>query len=145
MDGSMPASGARSWSPSLAIASATTLVAALGYLWLIGQQGDAPGLDARHSFVLAYLLGVAAVAAVGAVARLAPVRVAAAAACGAAVLPLGFLSLFSIGIVLVMAGLVAMSAWVVAAAEAPRGSPVAASVGGAILAVAALIAGLLAT
>ena len=138
-------SGLRSWSPSLAIASAIVAGSAIGYIRLLGQQGDWPGPDSRQSFVLALLVALTITTAVGAVTRSHCVRIAAAAAAAAGLLPLGVLSLFSIGLVVPVAGAVAGSAWIAAAAEAPAGTTLVPSAGGAIVAIAVLAVGFIVT
>jgi hypothetical protein len=131
-------------SPYLGLAGIATAASSIVYVRLLGQQGDLPGVDGRQAFVLALLIGLTWTAAVGAFARSATVRAAAAAASAAALLPLGFLALFSIGVPLLLAGGLAVMAWIGAAKRIGRQALIPSAVGaGAALTILAV--GLLAT
>lgn len=129
-------------SPYLGIVSVVTAAVAVGYIRLLGQQGDWPGIDARQAFVLMLLGGFAIVSAVGAFARPITVRVATAAACAAGLLPLGFLALFTIGLPIVVAGALALVGWLRASGDAQRDETLVPSALGAITAIAILAVGL---
>jgi len=119
-----------------------TAVSSFGYARLLDQQGDWPEIDARQSFVLALLIAVAAVSAIGTFARPALVRAASAAFCAFALLPLGVLAAFSIGLVLIVAGAFAIIAWLII----PRSQAMlAASAISALAAIAILTFGFAAT
>lgn len=98
-------------SPYLGIVSVVTVVTAIGYTRLLGQQGDWPGIDARQALVLALLAAFAILSAIGTFARSVAVRAAISAACAGGLLPLGFLGLWSIGLLLMVAGALAFIAW----------------------------------
>jgi hypothetical protein len=116
-------------SPYLAGVSIVTAITAIGYTRLLGQQGDWPALDARQAFVLALLVAFAILSAIGAFGRPIAVRAATAAACAGGLLPLGFLGLFSIGFLLIVAGGIALIAWLRSTGPAPdRGTLVASAV-----------------
>jgi hypothetical protein len=129
-------------SPDLGIVSVVTAAVAVGYIGLLGQQGDWPGIDARQTFVLVLLGGFAIVSAIGAFARPISVRVATAAACAAGLLPLGFLALFTIGLPLIVAGALALLGWLRASADAQRDEALVPSALGAITAITILAVGL---
>jgi len=129
-------------SPYLGIVSVVTAAVAVGYIWVLGQQGDWPGIDARQTFVLTVLGGFAIVSAIGAFARPIAVRVATAAACAAGLLPLGFLAMFSIGLPLIVAGALALVGWLRASGDAQRDETLVPSAIGAISAIAILAVGL---
>jgi hypothetical protein len=128
-------------SPYLGIVSIVTAATALGYIGLLGQQNDWPALDARQATVLKLLVAFAIVSAIGAFARPTSVRAATAAACAAGLLPLGLLSLFSIGLPLIVAGALALIAWVNASNGARGRETLVLSVASAIAAIAILAVG----
>lgn len=132
-------------SPNLGIVSIVTAAVAVGYIQLLGQQGDWPGIDARQTFVLMLLGGFTIVGAIGAFARPTSVRVAAAAACAAGLLPLGFLALLTIGLPLIVAGALALVGWLRASDGAQRDETRVPSLLGATSAIAILAAGLAAS
>jgi hypothetical protein len=107
-------------SPYLGVVSVITFATAIGYVRLLGQQGDWPGIDARQAFVLTFLAGFAIVSAIGTFARSVSVRAAISAACAGGLLPLGVLALWSIGLPLMVAGALAVIVWV-GGSSAPRG------------------------
>jgi hypothetical protein len=123
-------------SPYLGVVGALCAGTAVGYVRLVGQQDDLAGLDARQSVVLAVLIGFAVVGAIGAFARPIEVRAALAAACAAGLLPLGFLALFSIGLILIVAGGCAVVAWASATSAAHGREAVVPSIAGAIASIA---------
>jgi hypothetical protein len=125
-------------SPYLGVVSIVTAITAIGYARLLGQQGDWPAVDARQAFVLALLVAFAIVSAIGAFGRPIAVRAATAAACAGGLLPLGFLSLFSIGFLLIVAGGIALIAWLVATSAAPARVTLIASAASAIAAMTIL-------
>jgi hypothetical protein len=98
-------------SPYLGVVGVVTAVSVIGYIRLLGQQGDWPGIGARQALVVILLAGFAVVSAIGTFARPTSVRAAASAACAAGLLALGFLALFSIGLPLMLAGVVALIGW----------------------------------
>lgn len=132
-------------SPHLGVTSVITAATAFGYVGLLGQQGDWPGIDARQQLVLTLLIGFAVLAAVGTFALPIPVRAGAAASCAAGLLALGILAVFSIGLVLMLAGLLALLAWLRAGNAARRGVGLAVSLASAMATIAALVLGLAAT
>jgi hypothetical protein len=91
--------------------------------------------------VLTLLIAFAVVSAIGAFVRPISVRVTAAAACAAGLLLLGFLSLFSIGLPLIVAGALALIAWVNASSGARRRETLVPSAAGAIATIATLAMG----
>ena len=127
--------------PYLGVVSVVTIATAIGYVRLLGQQGDWPGLDGRQAMVLTLLIAFAVVSAIGAFVRPISVRVTAAAACAAGLLLLGFLSLFSIGLPLIVAGALALIAWVNASSGARRRETLVPSAAGAIATIATLAMG----
>jgi hypothetical protein len=132
-------------SPYLGVVSVVTAATAFGYTRLLGQQGDWPGIDARQALVLTLLIGFAIVSAIGTFARPVAVRAAAAAACAGGLLPLGFLALFSIGLVLMVAGALALIAWVSTPGSARQSGTLVASAASAMAAIVILAVGLAAT
>jgi hypothetical protein len=114
---------------------------AFGYARLLAQQGDWPDPNARQVFVLSVLIAFAIVSAIGTFARPVAVRAAIAAACAGALLPLGVLALFSIGMVVVVAGLLAVVAWVQAVGSVRRRDTFAVSAASAVVAISVLVAG----
>ena len=131
--------------PYLGIVSVVTAATAIGYIRLLGQQDDWPALDSRQAMVLTLLVAFAIVSAIGAFARPISVRAATAAACAAGLLPLGFVSLFSIGLPLLLAGALALFAWVNAFRSARGRETLVPSAAGAIAAIAILVVGFAAT
>jgi hypothetical protein len=129
-------------SPYLGIVSVVTAAVAVGYILLLAQQGDWPGIDARQTFVLMLLGGFVIVSAIGAFAHSISVRVATAAACTAGLLPLGFLALFSIGLPIIVAGALALVGWLGATGDAQRDETLVPSALGALTAIAILAVGL---
>ncbi len=101
----------RSIDPLAALAALIALVMALVYVLVIRAQGD----EAPAWWVLAVLLGAAALAGAGA-RRTAPRRTLLLCVAGVPLLLLGFLAIFSIGLPIMLAGLLAL----VAAARASR-------------------------
>src|SRR5215210_1892241 len=95
----------------LGIVSVITAATALGYARLLAQQGCWPGIDARLALVLGLLAGFMILAGIGTFTRSAVARAATAAVCAGGLLPLGFLSAFSIGLPLLAAGGIALVAW----------------------------------
>lgn len=132
-------------SPYLGVVSVALVATAFGYGRLLVQQGDWPGVNARQAFVLSLLVALAIISAVGTFARQVSIRAAIAAACAGALLPLGLLALFSIGLVLVVTGLLALIAWVHSADPARRRDTFAVSAASAVLAIVVLAAGFIAT
>jgi hypothetical protein len=98
-------------SPYLGIVCVISAAAAVGYVGLLGQQGSLPGIDPRMWLVIALLTGSAIASGIGAVTHSADRRAVIAAALAAGLLSLGFLALFSIGLVLMVAGVFALVAW----------------------------------
>jgi hypothetical protein len=121
------------------------LATAIGYIRLLGQQGDWPGIDAREALVVALLAGFAIVNAIGTFARPISVRAAISAACAGGLLPLGFLGLFSIGLPLMVAGALALIVWIGVSSAARRRDTLIVSAASAITAIAILAAGFAAT
>lgn len=132
-------------SPYLGVVSVALVATAYGYGRLLAQQGDWPDVDARQAFVLSLLVALAIMSALGTFARRVAIRAAIAAACVGALLPLGFLAQFSIGLVLVVAGFLALIAWAHAAAPARRRETFAVSAASAVVAIAVLATGFAAT
>lgn len=132
-------------SPYLGMVSVVTLATEIGYIRLLGQQGDWPGIDARQGLVLALLAGFAIVSAIGTFAPSVSLREAISAACAGGLLPLGFLALWSIGLALMVAGALALIAWL-STSSTPRGrDTLVRSAASAIAAIAILAAGFAAT
>jgi hypothetical protein len=123
------------------LVSVVTGATGIGYIRLLGQQGDWPGMDARQALVLSLLVGFAIVSAIGTFARPIPVRAAISAACAGGLLPLGFVALFSIGLPLMVAGALAIIAWLGASSAARGRGTLAVSAAGAIVAIAILAGG----
>jgi hypothetical protein len=129
-------------SPYLGLVSVVAAVSSFGYARLLDQQGDWPEIDARQWFVLGFLIALSVVSAVATFARPALVRAASAAFCAFALLPLGVLAAFSIGLVLIVAGAFAVIAWL----SIPRSQAMlAASAISALAAIAILTLGFAAT
>lgn len=133
---------ARAGSRYLGVVSVLTAATAVGYIGLLGQQGDWPGIDARQTLVLALLAGFAIVSAIGTVARSIFVRAATSAACAGGLLPFGLLALFSIGLPLMVAGAVALVAWLGVSTAAPGRDSLLVSAASAIAAIVILAVGL---
>lgn len=104
-------------SPHLGISSIAVAATTVGYVGLLSQQGSLDGFDARVAFVLALLTGIAILGGIGTFTRSVTTRATAAGACAGALLPLGILSAFSIGLPLVSAGAFALLAWRIALRE----------------------------
>jgi hypothetical protein len=132
-------------SPFLGVVSVGLVATACGYGRLLAQQGDWPDMTARQAFVLSLLVALAIISAIGTIAHRVAIRAAIAAACAAALLPLGFLALFSIGLVLVVAGILALIAWVHCADAAQRRDTLALSAVSAVVAIVVLAVGFVAT
>ena len=130
---------------SLTIVTVATAATAFGYVRLLADQGDWPRLDPRQFFVLVFLIGLAVTGGIGTVAHSVLTRAAAAAACSVGLLALGLLALFSIGLVLIIAGVVAAYAWLMAAVQDRTGASRLASAIAASATIAVLIIGLLLT
>lgn len=138
-------SATRVSSPYLGVVSVVTVATAIGYIRLLGQQGDWPGIDGRQALVLTLLAGFAIVSAIGTFARPISVRAAISAACAGGLLPLGFLALWSIGLPLMVAGALAVVAWLSVASAPRRRDTLLVSGASAIAAMAILAAGFAAT
>lgn len=132
-------------SPYLGVVSVVTAASAVGYIRLLGQQDDWPGINARQALVLTLLAGFAILSAIGMFARPISVRAAISAACAAGLLPLGFLALFSIGLPIMVAGALALIAWLRVFRAAGGRDTLLVSAAGAIAAIAILAAGFGAT
>jgi len=132
-------------SPYLGVVSVVAAATAFGYARLLGQQGDWPGIDARQALVLTLLIGFAIVSAIGTFARPVAVRAAAAAACAGGLLPLGFLGLSSIGLILIVAGGIAVIVWLRATSPAREHRTLVASAVSAVAAITFLAVGFAAT
>ena len=103
--------------PLLAMVAVLTASAAIGYVRLLAEQGDWPALDPRQAFVLAVLIACSVGSIAAAFARSPVLRAAWAAASAGALLPLGVLALFSVGLPLICAGGIAVIAWLGAARD----------------------------
>lgn len=132
-------------SPYLGAAGVIAAVTAFGYARLLGQQGDWPGLDGRQALVLGLLIGFAIVGAIGTFARQVRLRVATAAACASGLLALGVLGMFSIGMVLLVAGALALIAWSRAGPTDRGVERLVLSAASALFAIAVLVVGFVAT
>ncbi len=132
-------------SPHLGIVCVISAVATLGYVALLGQQGSLPGIDPRMWLVIALLAGSAIASGIGAVTHSADLRAVIAAACTAGLLSLGFLALFSIGLVLMAAGVFALVAWANAVRDSTEPRMTAWSAAAAIATLGLLVLGLIAT
>ena len=132
-------------SPYLGVVGVVTAATAIGYIRLLGQQDNWPGIDARQALVLTLLAGFAIVSAIGTFARAISVRAATSAACAAGLLALGFLGLFSVGLPLMVAGALALIAWLTVFRAARGRDTLAVSAAGAIAAIAILAGGFAAT
>ena len=131
--------------PYLGIVSVVTVGTAIGYIRLLVQQGNWPGIDGRQGLVLTLLAGFAAVSAIGTFARPILVRAAISAACAGGLLPLGFLALWNIGLPLMVAGFLALVAWRSLPRAARDRDTLVLSAVSAIAAIAILAAGFAAT
>jgi hypothetical protein len=98
-------------SPHLGIVTVITTTSAVGYLRLLGEQGSLSGIDARMGLVIALLTGFAVASGIGTFAPSVGLRAVIAGACTAGLLSLGLLALWSIGLVLLVAGVFALVAW----------------------------------
>lgn len=98
-------------SKHLGIVSVITAVTTFGYVVLLGQQGSLPGIDGRMALVITLLAGCAIASGIGAFARPAGLRAVIAVVCAAGLIAFGFLALFTIGAVLILAGVIALLAW----------------------------------
>lgn len=98
-----PAHSERGWDYVPAAVAAAAGATAIGYARLMRSQGDSPLL-----WVLAILLSAAVLAGYAA-SRSAPRRVEAIAASGVVLMSLGFLAMFSIGLPILLAGVVAVA------------------------------------
>ncbi len=132
-------------SPLLGVTCVIVSVATLGYLALLWQQGSFPGIDARIAVVLALLVGFAILSGVGAVAESVRVRAVVSAACAGGLLPLGVLALFSIGLPLLIAGVLALVVWLTALRDSSSRETIIQSLAAAVTAVGLLGLGLAAT
>ena len=132
-------------SPHLGIVCVISAVATLGYVGLLGQQGSLPGIDPRMWLVIALLSGSAIASGIGAVTDSADRRAVIAAACAAGLLSLGFLALFSIGLVLMVAGAFALVAWAGAVRDSTEPRVTAWSAAAAIATLVVLAIGLITT
>jgi len=98
--------------PRLAqVASLITAVTDVAYLWLIAHQGDA--FSSRVVFVALYIAAISFAVGSAGSARAMPIeaRVALLAASTGALLTLGYLGLFSIGLPLLVAGVLSLVSW----------------------------------
>lgn len=116
----------------LGISSVAVAATTVGYVGLLSQQGSLNGFDARIAFVLALLIGSAILGGIGTFTPSATTRATTAGACAGALLPLGILAAFSIGLLLLDAGAFALPAWRVALREASTRSATVQSVAGFI-------------
>lgn len=132
-------------SPYLGIVCVVSAAAAVGYVGLLGQQGSLPGLDPRMLLVIALLTGSAIASGIGAVTDSPHRRALIAAALAAGLLSLGFLALFSIGLVLMVAGAFALIAWAGAVRDSTESRVTAWSAAAAIATLGLLALGLIAT
>jgi hypothetical protein len=132
-------------SPHLGVVSVIASVTALGYIRILGQQGDWPAIDARQTVILTLLIAFGILGVIGTFARSVTVRAATAAACASGLLPLGVLALFSIGLLLVVAGALAVVAWLSLGGAARRGQILVVSIASAFAVLAILVAGLAVT
>lgn len=98
-------------SPYLGISCVAVAATTAGYVNLLAQQGSLNGFNARIAFVLALLAGSALLSGIGTFTRSVATRAVTAAACAGALLPLGLLGAFSIGLPLLAAGSFALVAW----------------------------------
>jgi hypothetical protein len=114
------------------------------YLWYVGfVQSGTSDQPLRVPFVAAYLGAVAICALLSTMVSAGTWRVALLAASASGLLVLGFFALFSIGLPLVVMGLLAVAALVEAIRSATRGGLAAgASIAGAAAALLVLLAGL---
>jgi hypothetical protein len=120
----------------VAIAAAgVALVTAVVYVALIVAQGSAE--VARVAVVTALLIALAACALVGGLRRM-PDRVIALGAATGGLIGVGVLSLFSIGVLLLVAGGLSLVAWVRAGVEASRRQQLLAALAGVLAAIGQL-------
>ncbi len=134
-----------SGSPCLGISSVVVAATTVGYVGLLGQQGSLNGFDARIAFVLTLLIGSAILSGIGTFTPSATTRATTAGACAGALLPLGILGAFSIGLPLLAAGAFALLAWRIALREASTRSATVQSVAGFIGVVVVLVLGFVLT
>jgi hypothetical protein len=108
--------------PSRLGLSAAAIAAAVdvAYVWIIASQGG-PTDGARVAFVALAIAGAAACAGIGATRASPPGRLPWLGAATGALVGLGILGLFSIGLPLMVAGILAMVAWLTTSASAGRG------------------------
>lgn len=121
---------------------ATVAIVAL-YLAIIRSQGGgepSPPDVLTVPFVAGYMLLMALLLAASLVLR-APMRLAFRGAASAGLLALGVLSLFSIGVALLIAGGIATASTVLAVRDQPAGRPVFSPFVGGVVAVALLVVG----
>lgn len=98
-------SGRRSeWDRLALIASLVGAIAGVGYLWLVAQQGDGPVVWFLAGLVVSVLLAVYGAA------TAVPLRTAALMVSGAVLVVLGFLGIFSVGLPILVAGALALTA-----------------------------------
>jgi hypothetical protein len=131
--------------PPLGVVSVITAVTAIGYAWLLAGQGSIPGIDARVAWVLTVLVGLSVLTAIGTFIRSPVARATIAAASAGALLPLGFLAAFSIGVPLMAAGAIACIVCLSALRQASSRRATVQSTAAGIAAVAVLVIGFVVT
>ena len=131
-------------SPGLGVAAVLALATAVGYGWLLGQQEPVAPISGRVVLVAATIVALGLTCGLGAFTASPGGRAILAAIATGGLVPLGLLGIFSVGLPLLVAGLVTLTAGLRAL---PDGSPrtPAWAVAGAIATAAILALGFLLT
>jgi hypothetical protein len=129
--------------PPEIVSAALTVVVDIAYLFIVRSQDE--GFTARHVFVAVHLLVIAGVIILGWRAQGAYLRAGLLAAGVNSLILVGFLGLFSVGLPLLIAGLVAMPALARALATVPKPAGPALVGLATLVAAGVMIGGLLAT